>query len=87
MTYNIVFSESCRRQFRKLNKELQRKIVNYLETRVCINPILFGKSLSGNKKGLWRYRVGDYRIICNIDNNELIVLVIEIGHRSDIYDN
>jgi mRNA interferase RelE/StbE len=85
MTYRILFSESSRKEFSKLDKNIQKLIVGYLESRVCYQPTLFGKSLTGNKKGLWRYRVGDYRIICNINQGELVVLVIKVGHRREIY--
>jgi mRNA interferase RelE/StbE len=66
--------------------DTQKLIVHYLESKIAISPHNFGKSLLREKKGLWRYRVGDYRIICNINNNELLVLVIDVGHRRDIYD-
>ncbi|MDD5267428.1 MAG: type II toxin-antitoxin system RelE/ParE family toxin [Methylococcales bacterium] len=49
------------------------------------NPRAIGKALQGNLKGLWRYRVGDYCLVCQIFNSELIVMVLEIGHRKDIY--
>lgn len=86
MTYKILFTGRSRKQFSKLNKDVQKRIMHYLESRVSIQPHNFGKSLIGDKKGLWRYRVDDYRIICNINNNELLVLVIDVGHRSEIYD-
>jgi len=85
MNYKILFSESSRKQFSKLDKQTQKQIIKYLETRVTKDPLFFGKSLTGNKKGLWRYRVKDYRIICNIHLNELVVLVIKVGHRKEIY--
>lgn len=44
-----------------------------------------GKALSGNKAGFWRYRVGDYRIICDIEDEELVILVVEVNHRSKVY--
>jgi len=49
------------------------------------NPRSKGKALSGNLKGLWRYRVGDYRVICQIIDNEVVILVVELGHRKEIY--
>jgi mRNA interferase RelE/StbE len=86
MAYKISFTDHSRKQFSKLPKEIQKRIVHYLESKVAKNANLFGKSLTGDKKGLWRYRVGDYRIICNLNNKELIVLVLEIGHRKNVYD-
>jgi len=49
------------------------------------NPRSAGKALQGSLKGLWRYRIGDYRLICQIQDNELIILLVEIGHRKNIY--
>ena len=86
MTYSILFTNRSRKQFSKLNKDIQKRIIHYLESRVCDQPHNFGKSLVGDKKGLWRYRIDDYRIICNINNNQLLVLVVDIGHRREIYD-
>ncbi|MDR0774918.1 MAG: type II toxin-antitoxin system RelE/ParE family toxin [Rickettsia sp.] len=86
MAYSILFTDHSRKQFSKLNKDIQQRIIHYLESRISINPHDFGKSLVGEKKGLWRYRVDDYRIICNISNNESLILVIDVGHRREIYD-
>ncbi|BFD46418.1 MULTISPECIES: type II toxin-antitoxin system RelE family toxin [unclassified Candidatus Tisiphia] len=86
MAYSILFTDRSRKQFSKLNKDTQQRIIHYLESRISINPHDFGKSLVGEKKGLWRYRVDDYRIICNISNNESLILVIDVGHRREIYD-
>ena len=72
---------------KKLDKTARKRIVNYLEERVLVdgNPYKFGKPLKGNRSGLWRYRVGDYRILCQIEENRLVVLVVAVGHRKDIY--
>lgn len=53
----------------------------------CDNPFIHGKALTANLRGHWRYRVGNYRLICKIEQDEVIILVVEIGHRSDIYEN
>lgn len=75
------------KDIRKLDQRIQKKIKDYLEKKISIldDPRILGKSLQGNLSGLWRYRVGDYRIICEIRDEELIVLVVAIGHRSKIY--
>ena len=86
MVYSIFFTARSKKQFSKINQNTQKRIINYLESRVLINPHNFGKSLVGDKKGLWRYRVDDYRVICNINNDELLVLVVDVGHRREIYD-
>ena len=81
MTYKIYFSEKSRKQFKKLAKPVKSQIVRYLETRVSKSPYDYGKKLKGNFGECWRYRVGDYRIICKVENNNLTVIVVEAGHR------
>jgi len=85
MVYRIEFSIKAEKSFAKIDRNWQKKIVGYLQNKVVSQPLIFGKSLTGNKKGLWRYRVGDYRIICEIQNKELIVLVVDVAHRKDVY--
>lgn len=86
MAWQINFTEKSEKQFAKIDKLWQKKIVDYLKTKVRNNPLSFGESLTSDLKGLWRYRVGDYRIICDIKNKELIVLIVDVGHRKNIYD-
>ena len=66
----------------KLDKSDARKVLDYLKERVASqeNPRVFGKELKGNLAGLWRYRVGNYRIICEIQDEKLVVLVVRVGH-------
>jgi mRNA interferase RelE/StbE len=77
------------RDLEKLDRTIQREIVHYLRHRVATaeSPRVFGKQLSKSKSGLWRYRVRDYRIICKLQDDQLIVLVLKVGHRSTIYDD
>ncbi len=51
----------------------------------CTNPRIYGKGLTSNRRGQWRYRIGDYRIICNIEDNKLVILALIVGHRRDVY--
>lgn len=85
--WTIEWERKALKDAKKLDKSVRKRIVNYLEERVLLNqnPYQFGKPLKGNKLGLWRYRVGDYRILCQIEDNRLVVLVVAIGHRKDIY--
>lgn len=85
--YHVEFIKSVKKSFSKLDKYTQTILLNWIEKNLegCDNPRLFGKPLSGDRKGQWRYRVGDYRIITLIQDNKLIILVIAIGHRRDIY--
>ena len=87
MTWKVTFKDEALKQLRKLNPNVQQRITNYLKTRIATDedPRRFGKALTGDLKGLWRYRVDDYRIVCLLENQTLTVLVVKIGHRSKIY--
>lgn len=85
--WTIQYRKQARKSVERLDPRERRRIRDFLEIRVLglPNPRLLGLALQGSLEGYWRYRVGDYRIICDIRDNELIVLVIEIDHRSQIY--
>ena len=87
MGYNIRFSQKFDKQFSKLDHTIQKFIFNWIQIHLegIDTPRTFGKSLKGNKAGLWRYRVGGYRLICEIIDNKLIILVLTVGHRREIY--
>ena len=87
MAWNVDFSVTARKQLKKIDKQWQSKILDYLEDEVATleDPKDKGKGLVGNKKGLWRYRVGDYRIICQIIDDEVVILVVIVGHRKNVY--
>lgn len=75
------------RQLSKLDKSVQKKIKTYLnQVAELENPRSRGKALIGNLAGFWRYRVGDYRILCKIKDERLIITVVEVGHRREVYD-
>ena len=87
-TWKVLFSATADKQLTKLTRNVKSKVINYLESRVLKqnDPRSYGKPLRHNLVGFWRYRVEDYRIICEIKDQELVILVIELGHRRDIYD-
>lgn len=87
MKYSIVFDKNADKQLKKIDITQQRIIVNWIVKNLenTSNPRVFGKALKGNLKEYWRYRVGDYRIIAEINDNEIKIIIIEIGHRKDIY--
>lgn len=87
MAWTIKLSDDAKRDLKKLDKPVQKRIAEFLTSRLQTfdNPRMIGKALQGNLSGLWRYRVGDFRLICRIEDNELLILVIEIGHRKDVY--
>lgn len=83
----IVFSPQAEKQFLKLDKPLQRQIQKYvLELQKLSNPRTRGKALVGNMAHLWRYRVGDYRLICDIQDEKILITVLRLGHRKIIYN-
>ena len=87
MAWKIEFAESAQKELKALDRKAQRDITNYLRNRIATDedPRRFGDPLRKSLSGLWKYRVGNYRIICDIQNDVLIVLVIRIGHRSKVY--
>ena len=88
MSWVYRFDERAVKELRKLGKQAQRDIISYFDERIAVDedPRRFGKGLRSDLAGLWLYRVGDYRIVCQILDGELIVLVVTVGHRRDVYD-
>jgi mRNA interferase RelE/StbE len=86
--WKIEYSGLALRQLKTLSRPVQAEILDYMDKRVAMaaNPRDFGKSLRHDKFGLWRYRVRDYRIICELDDKVTVVTVLAVGHRSTIYD-
>ena len=86
--WKVEFLATAKRELKKLDKRWQLAILDYLEDEIAAleNPRSRGKALVGDKQGLWRYRVADYRIICEIRDAELLIVAVTIGHRKNIYD-
>ena len=88
MTWAINYTESALRQLKKLDKSIALRVLDYMDERVATldDPRTLGKSLVGLKLGAyWRYRVGDIRVICSIQDGEMCVLVVELGNRREVY--
>ena len=88
MAWIIEYTETARRQLRKLDKQIARRILDFMDERISRerNPRDTGKALTGNLLGtFWRYRIGDFRIICDIQDEKLRVLVVQIGNRREVY--
>lgn len=87
MSYSVLLTQKAKKQLSKLDKYTSKLIVSWLKKNLdgCENPRIHGKALVANKAGQWRYRVGDYRILAEIRDEEVIILVLQIGHRRDIY--
>jgi mRNA interferase RelE/StbE len=87
LAWTIEYAKSARDQLYKLEKSMARRILDYMDERVAPldDPRQSGKALKGPLGDLWRYRVGDYRVLCDIQDKVLIVLVLQIGNRRDVY--
>ena len=83
----IEYSEKAARELLKIDREAARRIKRYLDERIATDedPRRFGESLAGNLSGLWKYRIGDFRVIAEIQDERFIVLVIRVAHRSKVY--
>jgi len=86
--WRVEFDRDAARDLRKLGAEAERAILRYLRQRIATaeDPRRFGRALTGDLKGLWRYRVGDYRMVAAIEDDRFVVLIVTVGHRREVYD-
>ena len=86
--WKVEFDAAAARELRKLGRAPRADILRYLRERISTpdDPRRFGKALGGGLTGLWRYRVGDHRIVCRIDDHKIVVLVVRVAHRRRAYD-
>ncbi len=86
--YKVEYSERALRELKKLDRYTRQMLFSWIDKNLsgCENPRQHGKGLTANRKGQWRYRIGDYRLICEIKDNELIILALTVGHRCVVYD-
>jgi mRNA interferase RelE/StbE len=87
MAWRVEFDRDAARDLRKLDIQAQRRILRYLRERIATDedPRRFGHPLTHELKGLWRYRIGDFRIVASIEDDRLVVLVVTVGHRREVY--
>lgn len=87
MSYRVETTMRFRKEFKKLDRYTQKILKSWMEKHLigCEDPRATGKGLTANLAGLWRYRIGDYRLICEIEDEELVILTLTVGHRSEIY--
>ena len=85
--FRVVLSDQARKQLKKLDRHVSSLILGWIRKNLegCENPRNLGKALTADKAGAWRYRVGDYRIICEIHDNEVVILILSVGHRREVY--
>ena len=87
MTWTVEWDDRARRELRKLDHQAQRGILRYFRERIAIDadPRRLGKPLSGEMVGLWRYRIRNYRAICRIEDDRVVVLVLRVAPRKEVY--
>ena len=87
MAWTIEITRTAEKQITRVHRPAQQAIVNFLRERLSAteNPRQWGRPLQGEKRGLWRYRVGDYRLVCDIKDTQITVMVLQVGHRKDVY--
>jgi len=87
LTWIVEFDDAAAKELRKLDHQIQQEILGYFRERLATDddPRRFGKPLARELAGLWRYRVRDYRMVCKIEDDRLIVLVIRVAHRKHVY--
>lgn len=88
MKYHVEFTKAALKQLKKMDRMEASLIIGWIRKNLegCENPRIHGKGLTANRVGQWRYRVGDYRIITEIEDDKVLILVINVGHRREIYD-
>ena len=87
--FKVEYTPKAVKQLTKLDKYTRTLIYAWIDKNLqdCENPRIHGKGLTSNKSGQWRYRIGDYRLICDIQDKKIIIYVLEVGHRKNIYNN
>ncbi len=88
MSYTVQWSERAKKQLLKLDRSIAELILRWVHKNLdgCTDPRRHGKALSANRAGQWRYRIGDYRLIAEILDEKVVILILEVGHRSEVYD-
>ena len=87
--YSVDYTLQAVKELKKIDNNTRRLILAWIEKNLegCIEPRQFGKGHSGNRSGQWRYRIGDYRLIAEIEDEKITILILTVGHRSEIYKN
>jgi mRNA interferase RelE/StbE len=88
MKYAVEYTKTAVKQLKKMDRKIAAFILSYIEEKLvdCDDPTIYGKDLKGNLNNKWRYRVGEYRILAKIEDYKVIITVVEVGHRKDIYE-
>ena len=88
MMYSVEYTKRAARDLRKLDKTIRARIYHWIDQHLegCDNPRRYGKALTGNRRNEWSYRVGDYRIIAEIHDDRILIMVMTVGHRREVYE-
>ncbi len=88
MKYRVEFTQRAMKELKELDRHTAALILGWVRKNLegCDNPRLHGKGLTANRSGEWRYRVGDYRLLAQIDDGRVIILVVSVGHRREVYN-
>ena len=86
-SYSVIISPAAEKTIAKLDKPVQQRIQKYLKDKLigCENPRKYGKVLEGDLKNFWRYRVGDYRLVAEIQDDKILILIVDVDKRNDVY--
>ena len=86
-SYSVEYTAQAEKELSKLDEQTSAIIYKWIEKNLegCENPRQYGKALHGNLRGKWRYRVGDYRIISEIQDEKIVILIVDVAHRSKVY--
>ena len=87
--YHVVFTNEARKELKKLDKYTALLLIAWVRKNLegCSDPRQHGKSLTANRGGQWRYRVGEYRLVAEINDDTITILILTVGHRRDVYEN
>lgn len=87
--FSVRWTDRALKQMRKLDKSISEMLLRWVNKNLvgCSNPRQHGKALCANRSGQWRYRVGDYRLIAEIEDEQIVILILSVGHRKDIYED
>ena len=88
MTWHVEFTKDALKKLKKLDKPTAALILGWVRKNLegCADPRVHGKGLTANRSGEWRYRVGDYRLIAHLQDEKVLILVVDVGHRREIYE-
>jgi mRNA interferase RelE/StbE len=83
--YKIIFEKKAEKQFFKLSRDVQERLTKAIDEKLAVNPKEHLIHLSGDKAGFYKFRVGDYRLLCSKDDDKFIILIVKVKHRRDVY--